>query len=37
MNMKSILQQQLKRKGTNSVKWDGLERWFHLSEDVLPL
>ncbi|WP_214702003.1 MULTISPECIES: MalY/PatB family protein [unclassified Exiguobacterium] len=35
--MKSILQQQLVRKGTNSVKWDGLERWFHLSEDVLPL
>lgn len=37
MNMKSILQQQLVRKGTNSVKWDGLERWFRLSEDVLPL
>ncbi|MEP9835542.1 pyridoxal phosphate-dependent aminotransferase, partial [Staphylococcus aureus] len=35
--MKSILQQQLVRKGTNSVKWDGLERWFRLSEDVLPL
>lgn len=37
MNMKSILQQQLERTGTNSVKWDGLERWFHLSEEVLPL
>ncbi|MGE6491314.1 MalY/PatB family protein [Exiguobacterium sp. NPDC077395] len=35
--MKSILQQQLERTGTNSVKWDGLERWFHLSEEVLPL
>ncbi|WP_214823749.1 MalY/PatB family protein [Exiguobacterium algae] len=35
--MKSILQQTLERKGTDSVKWDGLERWFHLSEDVLPL
>ncbi|MCT4786242.1 MalY/PatB family protein [Exiguobacterium aestuarii] len=35
--MKSILQQQLERTGTNSVKWDGLDRWFHLSEDVLPL
>ncbi|WP_214777249.1 MalY/PatB family protein [Exiguobacterium sp. s22] len=35
--MKSILQQQLERTGTNSVKWDGLNRWFHLSEEVLPL
>ncbi|WP_215141157.1 MalY/PatB family protein [Exiguobacterium qingdaonense] len=35
--MKSILQQQLERTGTNSVKWDGLGRWFRLSEDVLPL
>ncbi|MDA5559723.1 pyridoxal phosphate-dependent aminotransferase [Exiguobacterium sp. MMG028] len=35
--MKSILQQQLERTGTNSVKWDGLDRWFHLSEEVLPL
>lgn len=35
--MKSILQQKLERTGTDSVKWDGLERWFHLSTDVLPL
>lgn len=37
MKMKSILQQPLNRVGTDSVKWDGLERWFKLSPDVLPL
>lgn len=37
MNMKSILHQTLDRTGTDSVKWDGLERWFHLKSDVLPL
>ena len=35
--MKSILHQTLDRTGTDSVKWDGLERWFHLKSDVLPL
>ena len=37
MNMKSILHQSLDRTGTDSVKWDGLDRWFHLTDDVLPL
>lgn len=35
--MKSILHQTLDRTGTDSVKWDGLERWFRLKSDVLPL
>ncbi|TCI43434.1 MULTISPECIES: MalY/PatB family protein [unclassified Exiguobacterium] len=35
--MKSILHQPLDRVGTDSVKWDGLERWFHVKSDVLPL
>lgn len=35
--MKSILQQALDRVGTDSVKWDGLDRWFNLKSDVLPL
>lgn len=35
--MKSILHQTLDRRGTDSVKWDGLERWFRLKSDVLPL
>lgn len=35
--MKSILHQPLDRVGTDSVKWDGLERWFHMNSDVLPL
>lgn len=37
MNMKSILHQSLDRTGTDSVKWDGLDRWFHVKDDVLPL
>ncbi|MGE9214371.1 MalY/PatB family protein [Exiguobacterium aurantiacum] len=35
--MKSILHQSLDRTGTDSVKWDGLDRWFRLKDDVLPL